>query len=527
MVEFLIDFRHNSEMGRLEKESVSLDWLVKQDKLKLKKVLSTERLFNTIQNSELADPSPYVDPPSVMLTLGLLHSKTPADARRYVQSIHAAGVVALGFGIQIEHEHIPFETIRTAKELGMGLFEIPREIAFISIMHALRDEQIRLLNNQEQQLKQMQFRLNKKAQNDGLFALIDCFGSMVKGAIAVVDQAGRVYAEYDPKNFGPVAQANKLDTYATLTKQDDKTGLYLSTHLFLGVREDAHLLILLTEDSPDRFTLELLRHCATLTSILLRQPAEISQNLMELMSLAMSLQIGLDRERNDFLKHIFFKIADAHGRVRPVVMGCHDPVIFERTISLVTRLLSKEGRIPGILRLNGYTVVFLFEGNRSLTDVKALFSEYLTAIRLQVGLPVDITSFDHQMVDSLVSQMNMLRPGECSTPHDPRFIWLLTPQILEKLTENWTNLFGRLDQHDRQHNTNLTQILTVYAQHGGAITPVAKEFGLHRQTVNTRLQEIQKICEIDLNNPQIVAQLVLLNAGIDLWPTGKNNQSRS
>lgn len=66
-----------------------------------------------------------------------------------------------------------------------------------------------------------------------------------------------------------------------------------------------------------------------------------------------------------------------------------------------------------------------------------------------------------------------------------------------------------LCKHDIQHNTNLTEILYSYLRNSGNIEKTAKDCYVHRNTVKNKLQLIQRLTNIDLDEPENFTNLII------------------
>ncbi|MDN6511402.1 MAG: helix-turn-helix domain-containing protein, partial [Corynebacterium sp.] len=56
----------------------------------------------------------------------------------------------------------------------------------------------------------------------------------------------------------------------------------------------------------------------------------------------------------------------------------------------------------------------------------------------------------------------------------------------------------------------LTDTLLAWLRAGGKVATAADTLGVHRHTVRTRLDRIAQICEVDLDDPVVRAELLLV-----------------
>lgn len=92
-----------------------------------------------VGSSELDDPVPFLVPGEVLLTSGMPFrpGASPDDddeaADRFVASLAAAEVRALGLGLSPHHDRVPPAVLAACRRHGLGLFEIPPEVSFAAI----------------------------------------------------------------------------------------------------------------------------------------------------------------------------------------------------------------------------------------------------------------------------------------------------------------------------------------------------------------------------------------------------------
>ncbi len=88
--------------------------------------------------TELEDPRPFLNGAEVVLTTGV-RLTTPSSQRAFVQRVHEAGVLAIGFGVGLAHQEIPAALLREADDLGLPAFRVPYEVPFIAVGRTVAD----------------------------------------------------------------------------------------------------------------------------------------------------------------------------------------------------------------------------------------------------------------------------------------------------------------------------------------------------------------------------------------------------
>ncbi|WP_067792343.1 PucR family transcriptional regulator [Actinomadura formosensis] len=89
--------------------------------------------------SEQEDPTPFLEPGTMLLTTGL--SLPPGTGRwaGYAERITRAGVPALGFGVGLTHGRVPEELLAAAGRHGLTVVEVPPDTRFSSVVRAVAD----------------------------------------------------------------------------------------------------------------------------------------------------------------------------------------------------------------------------------------------------------------------------------------------------------------------------------------------------------------------------------------------------
>lgn len=92
-------------------------------------------------NSDLLDPTPWLEPGGLLLTDGVQFTPAPSArrVRDYVRRLVDRDVVALGFAVRIVHDRIPETLLRECERAGLPLFEIGQHTPFMQIIRSVSD----------------------------------------------------------------------------------------------------------------------------------------------------------------------------------------------------------------------------------------------------------------------------------------------------------------------------------------------------------------------------------------------------
>ncbi|QNQ89273.1 hypothetical protein GP475_00470 [Corynebacterium poyangense] len=252
---------------------------------------------------------------------------------------------------------------------------------------------------------------------------------------------------------------------------DHHNGKFWLIQRIRGVGERFHVFVLGVVEPPDSRIRSLVQHCATLAAILLRRPEEFDHARAELASLAMALHLGKDSGSTGAMGWLFEDLADSHGKIPPVVFMCLDAVMVERTVS----------------------------------EIRKLFGALSNKVRIAVGLPTPVEELSSRQVDLLQIQAQRAQIGHIVDPHNQAPLWLEIRSLVrfqqngpKRFLVAWTSMMLNME----------LPWLRPWAP--GSKTA---EFSsrCHRQTVRTRLNTIELICELDLSSPLTLTELVLIS----------------
>lgn len=490
-------------------QDMDVRWLYTQSQLKLREILPTNKTFDVIQISELVDPTDFISPNSVVLSVGIAFAETPDGLRDWAHRLADAGVIAIGFGSGLTFPQVPQTLIDASLHLGLGLFEVPREIPFISITSSVRDEQTRRAGRLQQELLLEQERLNSIAISGGIEALCRAAADYLGGAVAIVDSDGRVACSITTDDLDALPQAvSRLNGSSQALTDATNFGFI---HRMTRYGDRHHVLSVLMPTRPSEQHRALIRHCAGLADILLQRPEAMRDREIEVRSLAMSLLLG----RSDDLAtihRVFADITDASGNIRPILITGNTPQSVRKALSSVATALYKQERALAHLRLAESTELLFLRGSRSVHNIVQLFGTAASGVRLCIGLPTRAENIDKKLIRELTATAKTLQLGTHAEPRDGTLLWLQNPELRKILKIRSRDTYDRLLDHDRTNNTELAPTLVSFTQHSGHIGDTAKELGIHRHTVRTRMIRIEEICEIDLNDPLTRAELLLVIA---------------
>ncbi|TDP95848.1 purine catabolism regulator [Leucobacter luti] len=90
-----------------------------------------------VSTTELIDLGEYLEGGEIILTTGLSLAASDSRWRDFVASLSRAQVAAIGFGVGVNHDHIPPALLHAASTYRVALFEVPLPLPFIAVSKAV------------------------------------------------------------------------------------------------------------------------------------------------------------------------------------------------------------------------------------------------------------------------------------------------------------------------------------------------------------------------------------------------------
>ena len=155
--------------------------------------LAPETVVDAVHISELVDPTAFLDGHELLLTTGLTLPLTGSGTRAYVARLRSSGVAALGLGLGPVLEEVPPVLARACDRQGLPLLVVPVEASFQQVtrgfwglvgeaqersLHAALDSHRRLVT--------------AATSSDPVPALLAVLGESIDGTVVVTDPHGAV-----------------------------------------------------------------------------------------------------------------------------------------------------------------------------------------------------------------------------------------------------------------------------------------------------------------------------------------------
>lgn len=485
-----------------------LSWLRAQRRLDLRPIVDTAQEntpFSVIQPTELPDPREFLLPGAVVLTVGVALVEEEDPFPSYVGRLADAGVTAIGFGTGLFFTGVPSALVDAARDHGIAVFEVPRHTAFISILNTVHEERTRRSRRDQDHLLLVQEELSASAVRGGLDELLSSAASSLEAAMAVSDNDGRLHGHHDHGGLSAAEVVGSFDTSGSSAEERD--GRWRITQRMTPQGERHHLFTVLATHPLSPQDRAVVKHAAGLADILLQRPASLRNERTRVNALALRVLLGLDNDSTDALGTVLDQATDGDGLVRAVVVAADRAADLSRAVTELDQALDESGRSLFTTELDSGTRLFLFRGSRSVDSIAGAFGAFGSRVRIAVGEPVAWSDLSMERVQRLGTAARTLSAGTYVGPYEAGTDWLEQDAVKSALDVRASETVDRLSGEDPA----LPATLLTWLRSGGKVASTADALGVHRHTVRTRLDRIAGLLELDLNDPVVRAELLLVS----------------
>ncbi|QHC61184.1 PucR family transcriptional regulator [Rathayibacter sp. VKM Ac-2760] len=184
-------------------------------------------------SSDLADPSPFLEPGQFLLTTGRQFATFTdrSSFDEYVRRLDQAGAVAIGFGTEVVEAGTPRRLVEACEAASLALIEVPYATPFIAVSRFIADRHAAESRRQIEWALQAQEAISKAAlSSGGLHMAIGTAAAALHGDVAVLDSEGQIVHGAAPQPLHERARTLlKLGTRARDEGRDDSGHWVINT----------------------------------------------------------------------------------------------------------------------------------------------------------------------------------------------------------------------------------------------------------------------------------------------------------
>ena len=432
--------------------------------------------------TELENPSPFLSGGEVVLTTGM-RQRTGAVQRRFVESVHRAGGLAIGFGTGLSLDRVPGPLLEEANRLGLPVFEVPYRTPFIAIGKLVADA---LSSDHVEHLHELltghQVLAKALLSGQGLPGLLAELGSILETDVALHQFGTEVFST------GGAAADSEWHRVPIAT----------------GLRDRCTLSVARPFRQPD-----LIAYAQSLISVELsnqarrrvRERAVNGQLLDDIVAGKLTGQDADHRLRASGVstghRQLTLLVEAAPSQAKALT-SLPLPATFESAVSAIC-----EDRLA----------VLVSEGN------PAQLAPALGAYLQEAGIPAKIGVGGPYAEPAGLrwgyyeAKEGLLRGAAVNEPDRLSLASLLMGSRDVPLADLAAEALDPLLDFDRTHEAELVPTLEKYLALNGSVAKVAQELGLHRNTVRYRLTQIADLSGYD---PAVTADRVHLYLALNV-----------
>ncbi len=434
--------------------------------------------------TELEDPSPFLGGGEVVVTTGARHNTETAQ-RRFVQSVHKAGVLGIGFGTGLGHATVPAPLLAEADRLGLPVFEVPYGTPFMALGKLVADS---LSAEHVAQLHQLLSANRVLAEallsGKGLPRLLAELSGLVQAGVALFQYGAQVFATAEPDaTWRRLPVATGMRDRCTLAIQEPfvQPDIVAYAQSLIGVE--------LSNQAARRAT------SRKVTGQLL---GDVVDGRLAGADAAVRLQAaGIDTSR----RQITLLVEVASGQVRGLP-ALPLPALFDGA--------------PTAVHENRLAVVVPAGEGSSMSEA---LSSYFFGAGLTAKVGVGGAYADPAGLRwSYFEAREALRRGAAvNEPERLSLTSLLMAGRDVPLADLAAEALDPLEAFDARHGAQLIPTLDAYLALNGSVAAVAADLGLHRNTVRYRLAQIADLTGYD---PALTADRVHLYLALSVRRMG-------
>lgn len=461
-----------------------------------------EREISWVHSSDLADPTPWLEPGQLLLSDGVQFLGEPAlDAySAYVQRLLDRDVVALGFATEIAHESIPVPLRDACDRLGLPLLEVGERAPFMAIIRHVADVISADQRGRLEWLIGAQRAVARAAlRPDGLDVILRELERQLNCWIEFYDASGaRVDAGLEravPDTIEREVTSGARDTLrkgAPAGMRVDTTdgGATLQT---LGQRGRLLGVLAVGTSAPlDAAEADLVSSVISLASIALEQNRNLETARLRVRAGMLELLLaGIVHVAEDTAKRLWGSLPTAPLRVAVIVTTQPASALMN---DLELRAERSSGRLFFAER-DGELVIIVPDADASaLTDL-------LASHGAEAGLsgPIDWSVLHRGIAEAQKAGLRTLptRPVVLfESLAEQGVLGLLDTADAEPVARRM--LEPLLQSPDPDHRF-LLHTAAVWIEHNGAWDPAARVLSIHRHTLRNRLQTVERMLPLDLS----------------------------
>lgn len=513
--------------------------------------IKTGILVEGIHLSELDDPTYWMSPRSILLTVGVNIAVDAQFGVRLIDRLADTGMAGLGIALEHYLEEVPAEMVKRAEQLGFPLFTIPFEVPFRRISAYVygtlaSKDTYRLRRTLSLQTTLLDLLLDEQGPRE----LVERLGRLLDTTVLLYDGEGTPLAHH--RGRARLGKKTREEMWEALrshqAREQPQPVFQLSGYrvsyrgVWLSGRLERALAAVFANQPVDDLaetTLSFAQKLLTLDRLRERDSLALRRRMRSALFDDLLSQSGSPRElgerlsqyglaRSRPLRLALLDLDAFFGRATRQGQAEEEEVERLKTLFLesVEAFLAHQGlpyltlaKSDAVLALIQFRSADWAEAERTLTALQA---------RAQAGLGVEVgvavsASFDlpERTAAAFREAGEALRFGRKRGLRQVLFFDLIHPpgrllvtQPQRELRSIVKQTLGAILEHDARHGTHLTETLETFLAKDMSRSRTAGALALHRNTLGKRLERVETLSGFSLSRTDDVVALTL---GLRSW----------
>ncbi|GAA3737621.1 purine catabolism regulator [Spinactinospora alkalitolerans] len=451
--------------------------------------------------TELADPVPWLRGGELVLTVGLGIGASEHEQREYVHRLFDAGCAGLGFALDTWIERIPPVVPRVAEELGFPLLQVEGETPFIAVVEAVADHHARARLREQQRVLTAQDAMVRAALRAGFRGVLHELAGATEGDAVLLDPNGMIretsaQAERPWHAAVRTAATSGARPHGMTVFQDGDAAVLMQS---LGMSGNALGWLALRCASPvSSHTRVLANHAASLLAVDLQRSraARRERNRGRARSLALLLDDAAPAHLAEHAPALLalpaapYEVAAYPARrpedlLDPAADAVHD-LMGDTAAAERTAVCAVPGALVAVLPEFAEARPRL--GERLLEALRGAAHGPDRA-----GACAARDAAELRTAALRAQRAAAVGPGYHHA--DDVDAWSLLRRSIPRAAaeEFTTRVLGRLREHDERNGSALLVSLRRYLERDANIEAAARDLGVHRNTLRTRLRAAERV----------------------------------
>ncbi|MCW4457759.1 PucR family transcriptional regulator [Microbacterium sp. MPKO10] len=464
----------------------------------------TGRTIRWVHVSEIGDPSPWLSGNELLLTTGLI-DRSDDDVLALFESLASKRITAVGYGVGFVSDHVPRAWVEAARATGIPLLAVPLSTPYIAIAEYVSRRIAAEELSQVNRMLDVQQRLARNAQTAGLVHDSLVTVARVLEATVLLRRADGSEdlldggAELDETELDSVR--NEIRIHSDSERQSATAGV--GDLVIYTSRAASFILAVARRRRYSAVEQNIIGSVATV----LRPDSETVNPLSVREDIA-GLVLDGELPADDALMRILIPGVRA-CRVAQIMTEADGDALDDAAARL--RSSYEAEHIEGLVMVRGagiVTVVSAVTSNRQSSSItRAMESTIGADVPWKAGISAEHPPNELRECVREAALAQRLVPRDSTglpvaeytaVTADNIVEWIADRAGEEPLFAEWRR---RLDAADGE-SRRLTGSLCAFLRCNGARERAAASIGIHRQTVNARLAEAERILDVSLESPR-------------------------